>query len=433
MIETGAATCDITNELGTTIQGATVGGVAKSVRDPLEANALYLSQDGTSVLLVSCDIGGLEPQWTIAAREAIALACNMPVRSVIIGCTHSGGPSVIPTNYLKAIDEAYLSRLVEWLPDLARRAINASAPAQVRYGQTTARIGYNRRCCWADGTHSMFGDTSRDDFVGLEGPDDPTHTVIGVETDGAPIAILHANTAHPCTFYGADFYSADYPGAARSYLRAALGDIPVLFFNGAQGDICTQDITVARPKEAVERQLARLAHILAGETLRLLHECQPSPAPELRHTFVDIEIPVRLPLEEELTWAARILSRVDAGEAVKGMDMALAHGTMLLQERFGANPRDTLPVHAIRLGDLAMVSEPCELFCQYGLDLRRRSPAPMTALLGLADGYHGYCPTPAAIRGGGYSGQPLYWTRLPSETGDMIVDAAACLLHDLWH
>jgi len=432
-LKAGAATCDITNELGTVIQGATVGGVAQFVRDPLEANALYVAQDTTSLLLVSCDFGGLEPRWTVAAREAMAAACGVPARSILIGSTHTGGPSIIPSNYRKAIDETYLTRVVEWLTDLARRAVEASTSAVVRYGQGQARIGYNRRCCWADGTHSMFGDTSREDFVGLEGPDDPTHTAIGIETaEGTPVAVLHANTAHPCTFYGADFYSADYPGTARAYLRDALGDVPVLFFNGAQGDICTEDITVAGPRESAERKLSRLAHLLAGETLRLLHESPAHATLELRHGFVDLDTAVRLPTRERLEWAAGILARVDAGEELVGMDIALAHGATLLMKRFGENPTDTLPVHTIRLGELALVSEPCELFCQYGLELRRRSPASMTALLGLTDGYHGYCPTPAAIRGGGYSGEPIYWTRFPADTGDRIVDAAGCLLHELW-
>ena len=313
MIRCGAAACDITNELGTVIQGATVGGVARSIRDPLQANALYLSREATSLLLVSCDLGGLEPRWTVPAREAMAEACGVPARSILIGSTHTGGPSIIPSNYRKAIDERYLGRLIDWLRDLAREAVESAQSAVMRYGQGTARIGYNRRCCWADGTHSMYGDTGRSDFMGLEGPTDPTHTVIGVETaDGTPLAVLYANTAHPSTFYGADFYSADYPGTARAFLREVLGDIPVLFFNGAQGDICTEDITAPRTKESAESKLARLGHILAGETLRLLHESKPAPAPILRHAFMDMETEVRLPAPERLAWAEGILSRVDA-------------------------------------------------------------------------------------------------------------------------
>jgi len=142
MIQCGAATCNITNELGTIIQGATVGGVAKSVRDPLEANALYLSQDDTSMLLVSCDLGGLEPRWTIAAREAMAAACGVPARNILIGCTHTGGPSIIPTNYQKAVDEQYLTRLVEWnLSDRLKTWLKGHGPRGNPTNESNATSG----------------------------------------------------------------------------------------------------------------------------------------------------------------------------------------------------------------------------------------------------------------------------------------------------
>ena len=436
MPQIGMATCDITNELGTVIQGATVGGAARFVRDPLEANALYLGDDTTAVVLVSCDLGGLEPPVNHAARVAMAEACGIPARSILIGATHTGGPSVIPTNYRKAVDEAYLARLVAWLADTAKRAVASAAPGVLRYGQGRARIGYNRRCCWANGSHTMSGDTSRNDFTGLEGPDDPTHTVLVAEDGhGRVLGLLHANTAHPCTFYGADFYSADYPGAARAYLRRALGaDLPVLFFNGAQGDIATEYLLEPRRiRESADHKLARLAHLVAGETLRLMHEAPIIHDPVLAHDVEDVEVAVRLPASERLAWAEEVLAKVDAGEAPGGMAVALAHGARLLQERFGEQPRDVLPVHVVRVGGLALVTEPCELYCQYGLEIRRRSPAPLTAILGLTDGYHGYCPTPEAIQGGGYSGEPLYWARLAPDAGGRLVDAACRVVHRVWN
>jgi len=53
-------------------------------------------------------------------------------------------------------------------------------------------------------------------------------------------------------------------------------------------------------------------------------------------------------------------------------------------------------------------------------------------VVGIADGYHGYCPTTEGVLGGGYSGEPLHWTRLATDAGYQIVDAASRLLHGLW-
>ena len=155
----------------------------------------------------------------------------------------------------------------------------------------------------------MHGDAARADFTGLAGPDDPTQLALfAADEDGRLLAVMRHNRSHPTTFYGAGCYSPDLTGAARAYLRQAVGPIPVLFLNGAFGDIGMEAVSVSRPRaEAREQKLARAAHLLAGETLRLLHEveCQ---------------------------------------------------------------------------------TQPCERYGQFGLDIRRRSPAPLTATVGAPTG-----------------------------------------------
>ena len=435
MLTIGAATKVINNELGTRIQGATVNQVAKSIRDDLEANALYLSDGSLELLLVSCDIGVVIPSVTIPTREAMAQAAGIPARNVIIAGTHThAGPSVVDTCYGKGLDTAYLERLQGWLVELAQEAKAAAQPARVGWGAGAARIGYNRRCCWADGSHSMHGDTTRPDFTGLEGPDDPSQVAIfAQDADGKMLAVLHNNTSHPTCFYGADFYSADFPGAARQCLRDALGPIPVLFFNGAFGDIALESQLADRSyREEREQKMMRAAHLLAGETLRLLHEATWCDEPALGHAYDDLEIPVRLPAAERLDWARSVLARVDAGEDVKAWDTLFAHGATLLQNEFGERGADTVAVHGVRIGDVGIATQPCELFCQFGLDIKRRSPAPITAVFGIADGYGGYCPTAAGPLGGGYSGEAIHWCRLAADGGYRITDAAARLLHELW-
>ena len=113
--------------------------------------------------------------------------------------------------------------------------------------------------------------------------------------------------------------------------------------------------------------------------------------------------------------------------------MIMAFGAVHLQKVYGENPVDTLPIHAIRIGDVALTTQPCELYCQFGLDIKRRSPAPITAVVGLADGYGGYCPTIYGILGGGYSGKPIYWTRLEQNAGYKIVETSGRLLNRIYH
>jgi hypothetical protein len=171
---------------------------------------------------------------------------------------------------------------------------------------------------------------------------------------------------------------------------------------------------------------------MADETLRLYNDIEYHDHPVLNHTYEDLQVKVRLPKPERLVEARKVLARIDAGEKVLGMEMILAFGAVHLQELFGTNPVDTLPIHAIRIGDVALVTEPCELYCQFGLDIKRRSPAPITAVVGLADGYCGYCPTIYGILGGGYTGDPISWTRLEPYAGYLIVETSGRMLNSLW-
>src|SRR5690606_19687374 len=102
---------------------------------------------------------------------------------------------------------------------------------------------------------------------------------------------------------------------------------------------------------------------------------------------------VRLPAPDKLVEARRVLDRIDAGEDIRGMEMIMAFGAVHLQETFGDQPFDILPVHALRIGELAIVTQSCELYCQFGLDIKHRSPVSNTIVVGLTDGLNGYCPT----------------------------------------
>jgi neutral ceramidase len=433
MLQIGAASKIINNEVGNWVQGAGVPKRATKIRDDLEANALYLSNGDTEILLVSCDLAGLESFYAVRAREAMASASGIPARSILLSCTHThGGPSVLKTNYLMPLDFEYLDRLEGWLVELAQEAVKSARPGKIGWGKGTAQIGFNRRVCWADGTHSMHGDTTRKDFAGLEGPDDPQHLALfAADENDQLISILYHNTTHPTVFYAAGIYSSDFIGEARDILRGEFGQIPVLYMNGAQGDIAIQN-QLKPGDESREEKLVRIGRLVVDETLRLYRDVKYHERPVLAHIYEDLQVEVRLPTPEILADARQVLAQIDAGKNIRGMTMIMAFGAVHLQDSYGDNPIDILPIHVVRIGDVALTTQPCELFCQFGLDIKRRSPAPITAVVGLTDGYGGYCPTIYGILGGGYSGQPISWTRLEPNAGYMIVESSGRMLNSLW-
>jgi len=432
MFEIGAGSVVINGKIGSIIQGATVDKRAVRVRDNLEANALLLENNTESVMFISCDLAVLKSDFIIPVRKLIADKTGIPERNIIIACTHThNGPSVLQTCYTKPIDFDYLDSLSDSLLQVAQTSMDSRKPAKIGWSKGHAKIGYNRRCCWADGTHSMHGDSKREDFTGIEGLADDGHYVLcAIDYDNNPVAILHSNNCHATHFYGSDFFSADYPGASRSFLRDTFGDIPVLYLNGAIGDVGPDNQLHNNSVCSGEKSMLRVAHIITGETMKQIAEMSFHDNPILIHSFEDIKIPVKLPEQEALKQAKAILAKVDNGEDVNIWDQLFAFGTVDLDKCFGEKPIDIVPVHVVNIGDMAFVTQPCELFCHFALEIKRRSPIPCTVTVGLADGYGGYCPTFEGIIGGGYSGKPISWCRLANEAGYTIVDESCRLLFE---
>jgi len=279
----------------------------------------------------------------------------------------------------------------------------------------------------------MYGNAARPEFTGLEGPDDPSHAVLAVnDAEGKCMAIVHNNCCHATCLEGAMFASADFPGEARRLIREAVSaSIAVLYLQGASGDTSPWNMLKTPSRYSGEQRVREIGATLAAETLRLLREAPMTDAPILRHAFEQMTLTVRLPSPEQVKRAEEIEAQ---GEAqVKRWDYVLAVcGVLRLQREFASHPHDTVPVHAVRVGDLAIVTNPCELYCQFGLDIKRRSPAPMTMIAQLAGGRAGYCPTIPGQLGGGYSGDAIYWSRLEPYAGYKIVEASARLANGLW-
>ena len=59
-------------------------------------------------------------------------------------------------------------------------------------------------------------------------------------------------------------------------------------------------------------------------------------------------------------------------------------------------------LQAFRIGELGIVSSPCETFVETGLAIKQQSPLRPTFVIELANGYNGYLPTSRQHELGGY-------------------------------
>src|SRR5690606_2251565 len=102
-------------------------------------------------------------------------------------------------------------------------------------------------------------------------------------------------------FYGAGIYSADFPGEVRKMIRNRISsDLPVLFLNGAQGDISIEDNMLGRRQETVKEQMERVSKLVVDKTMALYKNVTYDDNPVLKHDYQDLKVALRLPGPEQV-------------------------------------------------------------------------------------------------------------------------------------
>jgi hypothetical protein len=103
-----------------------------------------------------------------------------------------------------------------------------------------------------------------------------------------------------------------------------------------------------------------------------------------------------------------------------------------VERRYRAQRRSPyLPVevHAVRLGDVAFVTNPFELYLDYGMRIKARSPAIQTFIVQLA-GPGSYVPAARSIAGGAYGAVPAS-TEIGVEGAETLVEWSVRTLEEI--
>jgi len=87
-------------------------------------------------------------------------------------------------------------------------------------------------------------------------------------------------------------------------------------------------------------------------------------------------------------------------------------------------------LHVIRLGEVAIMGIPGEMFARLGLDIRRRSPFRNTIVVGLANDEIGYIPDRKGLVDDGYQTWFCGHSQLEPGVGEAMVEAALAMLEE---
>ena len=170
------------------------------------------------------------------------------------------------------------------------------------------------------------------------------------------------------------------------------------------------------------------------------YEADDEPSAVLDVASTTVSLPLRDDLGDPDEWAsqaARLEDEVYAARAESAPEAVIRELTVQtkfarMRSERGAALRGLhayeLLTQAIRLGPVALVGVPVELFCELGMEVRARSPFETTLVSGYWNGYRNYLPTDAERDRGGYE---VDISPFASGSARLVTDAMSATLNAL--
>ena len=430
-LRAGVAEVELTPPLGL----ATGDGApeAKGFLTPLFVKALVLANGEDEVAVVTLDMLGIDrPDARRAAARAEA-QCGVPADSILMTCSHTHvAPSMLPTlhTYRRAFnprwDEGAIARERAWVDvvvDKIAEAVGAAKGAlqEASIGVVTAELPwliFNRRRHTRNyGVWTHWMGIPKDQAYRPEGPIDPDFGLFVVrDARHRPICLLWNLTGHNSFSFG-DQYSADLPYTVQRVLDERMGEhVPCLYAPGCSGN--TNYFDYQKPEG-----LVKATDELASAIMAIYREA--CTLPEVRLGARKAELFFAQRDVSRYWWKHDIETKLPGWKDYGPMEVARFQAERQESETYQTD------VQALRLGEAALVGLAGEMFVEFQLMIKERSPFRRTYVASYANDYAGYVATRQAFIGGSYEAWPALNARIGREGGHLMVEKALELLEEL--
>ena len=457
-IRFGWAETDITPKQKISLAGEFFERVTDEAETPITATALAIECGGEQAVICSIDIVSIGANLVSLVKEAVK-ADGLDPEKIIICAPHIHNSYTYKRD--SGMGKATSKLIYEHMPEGCRYVSQASSEEALdpqaaleflvgktvavieqawanlkngcfAYGFGRAAIGMNRRVCYSDGKAKMWGDVDTPTFTGLEYGDDNGVEMLFIYDNERHLTGIVCNVACPAqVMEQRTIISSDYWGKLKILLRQQYGDdIMLLPLCSAAGDLCPRDLVRwvepetpikdpnvirnnpkfrrADPSMFDVKGTWKIGKRLLSEINMALEEVEEyhTDVP-FEHRSCELRLPLRRVTESEYQDALQAIAEFFKGKTVVNYaDSAALHIYMGIVRRYEVQKeRDTVSmnVHYIRLGDMAVCTNPFELFVNYGHKIRARSAAAQTMIIQLCNGAFGYLPTEEAEKHSHYS------------------------------
>jgi hypothetical protein len=457
-LQVGWASRDITPDRPVALAGQFHKRISTGVAARLSVTALAIETRAADksleqAVLVSCDLVAVHDGMQARLRTLLEGKLDgFDPRKLLLSATHTHTAPVTLDPWYDVVEEGvmkpaeYVDFFLGRAADAVVEAWKSRAPGAATWGLGYAVAGLNRRMTYADGKSVMYGRNDRPDFRGVEGAED--HAVESLFFfDGARrLTGVAINVACPSQVVeNAETISSDFWDDVRVLLRERHGaELQILGWCGAAGDQSPHP-QLRKAADARMRKLSgnvsetrAIAQRLVDAVDFAFRAVKDEAKAELPfvHHVEDLNLPGRRVTPAEAEEARAIVAPIEKKPVGQRTSVDISrlrwHGEVLKRHE---HPEDyavyAVELHVLRLGDVAIASNPFELFLEYGIQIRARSRALQTFLIQLACGCGGYLPTERAVAGGGYSAIPESG-RVGPEGGRVLVDRTVDLLNGSW-
>lgn len=397
MLKCGIHESDITPFLGRHLPGYFHERKGSGVLEPLCSEAVYFENENERVVLISNDIESMATRVMDEIREKIADELKIPTWCVLVCATHShtAGPArCLPgCNEPGLFDQDYADFLIRRTVENAVMAAGDAREVKLSFAKgREERLGYCRIFRHKDGTLHTWEQGDGEPYTEI---DHDVEVLYIDNADSSPYGMI-VNYACHCDCLGGDMYCSDYPGVMRKELKNHYGmDLKPVFINSFCGNI---NHAAPDGHHQVQGYFRQMGKWLAEDVIQLREnaltgqEQKALAQPMIDARTANVTIPSRLPDEALVTWAEGIKQMVDqCGEAAVD-EMSLHFYETVLNLHRDPVPTWTVPVQVIRIGQLAFYALPGEIFSEFALTLKERSPFPMVMPVNLANAHVEYVP-----------------------------------------
>lgn len=451
VFKAGAALSDVTPPLGALIVGGWQPIPATHIHDPLHARSLVLDDGQTRIAIVVIDNVGVPRPLLDEAKRLAEEETGIPAENILMSATHThSAASARGENYLSLDTDLndYQLFMARRIADGIRCAINNLEPARIGWGSGhSPEHVFNRRWFLKPGVKipNPFGGydqvrmnpgVGNPDLLKPAGPTDPEVAFLSVQSlDGRPIAVLANYSLHYVGGVRRGDISADYfayfAQRLEELLKAEDNDPPFvgIMSNGTSGDINNIPWGSTEPRKRYEayEKMKEVGYSVAAEVYKASLTVEHQDWVPLGMKQVEIEMGLRVPTDEQLTFARQILAKPESAEMHHHRERTYAERVLAM-----ADYPDSIPyiLQAVRIGDLGITAIPNEVFVEMGLELKERTPFEQTFTISLANGSYGYLPTVEHHKLGGYETW-LGTSRLEIGAAPRIIDTLVSMLEEL--